>query len=489
MKKYLFIALFPLILASCGGTPAPVDSTSGNSSNPGTFSVEFYNDKDYKDFLWSTVANKGDNVIYNGEMPTKEGTAEYSYTFVRFDKSTLNVQENIKTYAIYRIDYTCTDGLVFTLNSDESSFSVSGYTGTSAKVIVPEMYRVNNESKLMPVTGIAKQAFFNKNITDISLPSSIKTIGESAFHTCKKLTKIVVPNEVKSIGINAFAYCSSMVSISIPASVEAFNLAYSLIGCTSLTTITIDPLSPLDYKVNNDGVVFNKAQTKLVYFPASKNVSSYIVPSSVLSIGISAFDSTQLKTLTISEGCTTIESAAFDESKIETLKLPASLTTISGSVADRSFSLETITVASASQNFVVIDGMLMRIEENATKTLIMYPNANTLEDLVIPSSVAAIGPKALNSALNLKTIFVPDTVKKIDGNAFRDRGLIYLGWNESSTTNSTNFDSFRTSVVHSSTNDMYLYSLEEPSVKPSAAGYRYWHYVGDVKTLWPGQDY
>ncbi len=92
------------------------------------------------------------------------------------------------------------------------------------------------------VTSIGSYAFSFASLTSVTVPDTVKTIGEGAFHYCtnlqsiklsKNLTEIpknmlygasslktvVIPNTVKTIGESAFEGCISLESMFIPASV------------------------------------------------------------------------------------------------------------------------------------------------------------------------------------------------------------------------------------------------------------------------------
>ncbi|MDY5917404.1 MAG: leucine-rich repeat domain-containing protein [Treponema sp.] len=120
------------------------------------------------------------------------------------------------------------------------------------------------------------------NLQTITIPSSVTSIGSSAFYKCTKLTSVTIPEGVTSIGSYAFSYCSSLTSITIPNSVtsigdEAFQ------DCSSLTSITIP-----------EGVtsIGNYA------FDECKKLTSITIPESVTSIGGYAFYyCTSLKTI------------------------------------------------------------------------------------------------------------------------------------------------------------------------------------------------
>ncbi len=123
-------------------------------------------------------------------------------------------------------------GLEFTLNADGESYSVSGRGSCrDAHIVIP----ATHEGK--PVTDIAMEAFWGtRRIEGITLPNSIKTIGEWAFVDCASLTNINIPDSVTSIGYEAFYACTSLTSITIPDSVTS--IGSSAFGdCTKLTSI------------------------------------------------------------------------------------------------------------------------------------------------------------------------------------------------------------------------------------------------------------
>ena len=89
------------------------------------------------------------------------------------------------------------------------------------------------------VTSIGDSAFWNcSSLTSISIPSGVTSIGGWAFSDCSRLTSISIPDSVTSIGASAFSGCSNLTSISIPDSVKSIG-DYAFWDCSSLTSITI----------------------------------------------------------------------------------------------------------------------------------------------------------------------------------------------------------------------------------------------------------
>ena len=65
------------------------------------------------------------------------------------------------------------------------------------------------------VTSIGERAFYECNITSITLTEGIISIGEGAFRNCSDLTSITIPSSVTEIGDYAFRYCTVLTNVTI----------------------------------------------------------------------------------------------------------------------------------------------------------------------------------------------------------------------------------------------------------------------------------
>lgn len=84
--------------------------------------------------------------------------------------------------------------------------------------------------------GIADLAFFCSDLTSITIPNSVTSIGDGAFQYCSGLTSITIPNSVTSIGESAFSYCSGLVSVTIGSGINYINtLAFA--HCENLADV------------------------------------------------------------------------------------------------------------------------------------------------------------------------------------------------------------------------------------------------------------
>ena len=78
-------------------------------------------------------------------------------------------------------------------------------------------------------------------VTDLVIPNSVTSIGNSAFYGCTGLTAVTIPNSVTNIGNCAFENCTGLTSVTIPNSVtrigkQAFRNCSGLTSVTSLAT-------------------------------------------------------------------------------------------------------------------------------------------------------------------------------------------------------------------------------------------------------------
>ena len=62
------------------------------------------------------------------------------------------------------------------------------------------------------VSKIGKSSFENTGITNLTIPSSVKTISVGAFQKCSELTKVTFSSTVTAIDNNAFASCSKLTN-------------------------------------------------------------------------------------------------------------------------------------------------------------------------------------------------------------------------------------------------------------------------------------
>ena len=157
----------------------------------------------------------------------------------------------------------------------------------------------NIESYVIPssVTSIGDSAFSCcRSLSEIVIPSSVTSIGDGAFYGCNSLSEIVIPSSVTSIGDSAFSFCDSLSEIVIPSSVTSIG-KYAFSCCDSLSEIVIPSsvTSIGDHAFSDCRSLFEIVIPSSVTsignsaFSCCNSLSEIVIPSSVASIGDSAF--------------------------------------------------------------------------------------------------------------------------------------------------------------------------------------------------------
>ena len=88
------------------------------------------------------------------------------------------------------------------------------------------------------VETIRSKAFYKcYELTEITLPSTLKSIEEMAFFRCSIKT-LDLPESLTFIGKDAFSYCTAVEKVTIPATVTEIG-EYAFYNCTSLKDVTM----------------------------------------------------------------------------------------------------------------------------------------------------------------------------------------------------------------------------------------------------------
>jgi len=186
------------------------------------------------------------------------------------------------------------------------------------------------------------------SLSSILIPGSVKIMGTYAFSDCVNLTSVEIEEGLTTIGFEAFAYCSRLTLLNIPMSVTRIeNYAFAYSGLTSITipksvndiglaifrnceqlqTIHVENDNPHFSSV--DGVLFNKDQTKIAYYPIRHSGSSYIVPDQVKVLGNECFSDSKLSSIILHDQVEVIEDGVFSScANLLKLRIPKSVTKI-----------------------------------------------------------------------------------------------------------------------------------------------------------------
>ena len=232
---------------------------------------------------------------------------------------------------------------------------------------------------------------------NVTIPSTVDTIGNASFYDCNGLTSVIIPNSVTSIGSRAFNQCSSLTSVTIGDSVISIgNYAFS--ECSGLTSVTVG---------NSVASIGHQA------FSNCSGLTSVTIPNSVSSIGVCAFyGCSGLTSITIPTSVTSISAGAFENcSSLLTVDFNATnCTSMSFSLDDNNYypvfyGCNNLSTLNIGNNVTIIPARA-------------FWYCSGLTSVTIPNSVTSIGNIAFALCSRLTSVTIPNSVVSIGQRAF-----------------------------------------------------------------------
>lgn len=169
-------------------------------------------EQDSEGFRYISYDERG-NEIENYKIRYDEASGD----FVKDDDEPTPTPDPVTT------DYTYTE-------NEDGTITITAYTGDEEELVIP------SEIDGKTVSAIGSGIFSplnggNKTIKKITVPGSVKTIGEEAFACATALEEVYIEDGVTEIGELAFSGCMNLKKITIPKSVTkigdyAFSYAY-----------------------------------------------------------------------------------------------------------------------------------------------------------------------------------------------------------------------------------------------------------------------
>ena len=324
--------------------------------------------------------------------------------------------------------------------SSQSSVPWSAYSNEVESVVIKKGFTAIGDyyfwefSKLTSVTisstvkDIGYSAFYKcTSLPSISIPASVTSIEDWTFAECSALKSVVIPSKVTSIGENAFYKCTSLASVSIPASVTSIG-DNAFRECSALTSVVIpSKVTSIGYAAfykctSLTSVSIPASVTSIGYwaFGYCSQLKSVTIPSTVTSIGDYAFYYCEsLQSVTLNKGLKTIGQRAFEFcSALKSIAIPSSVTSIGDYTFYKCESLQSVTLNKG----------LKTIGEYA------FAQCSSLKGVTIPTSVTTIGKWAFISCSSLEKLIIPAGVTSIGESAFARRTILFVNRNSAAHT-------------------------------------------------------
>ena len=288
------------------------------------------------------------------------------------------------------------------------------YIGNNTELTLPESY--NGEPY-----EIYNYAFYDSQITSVIIPDNVTNIGKYAFSSCPSLTDIAIGNGVTSIGDKAFSSCSSLTNV------EMGN------GITDIGVDIFQSCSKLQY--NQYDIVYylgNKSNPYVIAMKAQTTATSCTINEQCKVIGRSAFSGCVLTEITIPNNVTTIEINAFQGcTSLTNIVIGDSVTTIKDRAFDYCTSLTNVTIPDNIMNIgmYAFDGcsklqyneynnIYYLGNENNPYVVLVQPNSTSISSCEINKQCKIIECEAFYQCRSLESIIIPDNVVAIGAYAF-----------------------------------------------------------------------
>ena len=283
---------------------------------------------------------------------------------------------------------------------------------------------------------IPRTAFFGKKLTTVNLPVNLESINYAAFAGCNQLTSITLPSTLVYIGDYAFSGCG-LTSIELPQSVEVMGKGV-FSRCESMTSAVInskfigDFAFLGDYRLNNVSVganvgyilrgVFNgcTALTTLNFNPACR--ISRIDEEAFINSGLASIDVASL-------GVATIGDWAMAQTQLTSIQLPDGMTTLGEGAFSHNPSLSSVVFPGAPQNgttrrdapgrhrtinhindFTFAGdgelnlGNMLRNGVTHIGNYAFYNDSQEIDTMWLPSTVVYLGDRAMAGMIGMKVL-------------------------------------------------------------------------------------
>lgn len=285
--------------------------------------------------------------------------------------------------------------------------------GKITEILDKEFYLCINLSSITLPEGIISIGNYAFNgctaLTNVEFPNTVTSIGSQAFYNCLSLTSIVLPNDLTTIKTQTFYGCSKLKNVGLPKNLSCIeDQAFS--SCTELSFIDLEECKNLTTLGNS---VFNGCSA----------LSFVILPKSITTIGKDVFSSTpKLYTIYCNEGISTTNwNADWNSSNKVVLYGYSSQSLSLNNLTFEENQNGTLSVTGITKHIPkliipnIVDGKAVTtIKENA------FNDNQSIETVVIPNSVISIGNLAFFGCKQLKTIYFEDnsSLKTIGQQAF-----------------------------------------------------------------------
>ena len=289
--------------------------------------------------------------------------------------------------------------------------------------VVPDNKTYSSRDGILYNKEQTEIVFIPKVSGDITIPEGITSLPDSAFFGCNELTGISLPNSLKSVGRYAFTHCNKLNYTAdewLKYLGDDSNPYRILVGIKEFAE---------NYYINE--------QTEIIAGGVFEGgyVAEITIPEKVISIGDYAFSGCEnLTQVVLPQNLKEIGYSAFRNCiNLQKINIPSKLEKIIATAFDGCNSLELKEYDNAyylgnDENPYL---MLYRVKDNSISECEISPNAKFiygqafyycgwLTEITVPDSVSFLGEAAFSNCTYLENATLPDSIAELPAYAFNE---------------------------------------------------------------------
>lgn len=312
-------------------------------------------------------------------------------------------------------------GFSYKIDNTNKTAAVYRYLSKNPNASIPRSIKFENQEYLI-TTIISDPSHTKKIIQNLKIVenSKIIKIGDSVF-SYGSIKNISIPASVKYIGDFAFNNCSSLETIIFPINSNLQSIGYAAFENTLINRITIPSKIKKIYNFDKNIKIIEFAEnSKLQCIKGMKNskIEKINIPSSCRKIEQFAFSNCiNLKTIDFAENTEkiSIENFAFYNSSLESISFPSGLIDLHLNWCEGTFNLRQIKIPELNDKYKFENGLLIgKTNENYDKLVFVRRDMKTV---VIPKNIKVIASSAFSGSV-IEEVFIPQNVIRIEKKAF-----------------------------------------------------------------------
>lgn len=282
------------------------------------------------------------------------------------------------------------------------------------------------------LTTIGEQAFWKSGITAVDFGDNVKVVGQSAFRECPALVSVDLGNSLTSIGQYAFGKSYALQTV-VAGGTYTDIPANAFLSCAKLADVTIaDTVTSIGTKAFLETAALTSIDVPSALvtigddaFKSSGLTGAVVLPNTVKTIGTKAFYmASNITSINLPEGLTTIGGYCFSLTGITSVTIPSTITAIPVKAFDNCTSLASVvmnnTLTSIGNYAFSASGITSIVIPETCTTLGngIFWGCTKLTSAEIKSPITAIPSKLFYNCTKLSTANIPETVQNIQPYSF-----------------------------------------------------------------------